>query len=405
MKQQLILAGNGTPLNRGCQAIETATLEILRESIADPHFVIAPMGVEPADTLTAADCERVVHGIWGSRRYSAAWLAKNVMLRVSPRAASRRLFEFDVLDPYFTDSRGMLQLGGDNFSLDYGGAEPFFALNQRAIDHGCPVVLWGASVGPFSAEPRYEEHAVRELSRATLILAREQLTADYLARVGVSSRVERVADPAFALTAAQPGTGVVDEKVLLGAVGFNMSPLYERYTGTVGGWTDRVADVVEALIRHVERPVVLIPHVMVPTESDHALLTAVAARVAQRGIETPVVLPPSLTASEIKWCIARLEAFVGARTHATIAALSSSVPTLSLAYSMKARGINRDVLGSEEYVVGAEEFAPTAIVAAVQRLLEDSSDIRQHLQGRMPAVRAMAVNAGALVAETLGLSR
>jgi colanic acid/amylovoran biosynthesis protein len=46
-----------------------------------------------------------------------------------------------------------------------------------------------------------------------------------------------------------------------------------------------------------------------------------------------------------------LEMFVGARTHATIAAYSSCVPTLVVGYSVKARGIARDIFGSEENMV------------------------------------------------------
>ena len=41
----------------------------------------------------------------------------------------------------------------------------------------------------------------------------------------------------------------------------------------------------------------------------------------------------------IKGYISRCELFIGARTHATIAAYSTGVPTLVLGYSVKARGI------------------------------------------------------------------
>ena len=51
---------------------------------------------------------------------------------------------------------------------------------------------------------------------------------------------------------------------------------------------------------------------------------------------------------ELKGYIARCRFFVGARTHATIAAYSSCVPTLVLGYSVKSRGIARDLFGNEE---------------------------------------------------------
>ena len=54
---------------------------------------------------------------------------------------------------------------------------------------------------------------------------------------------------------------------------------------------------------------------------------------------------------ELKGYIARCRFFVGARTHATIAAYSSCVPTLVLGYSVKSRGIARDLFGNEENYV------------------------------------------------------
>ncbi len=53
-------------------------------------------------------------------------------------------------------------------------------------------------------------------------------------------------------------------------------------------------------------------------------------------------------AKELKGYISRCRAFVGARTHSTIAAYSTGVPTLAIGYSVKARGIAKDLFGTEE---------------------------------------------------------
>src|SRR3546814_3617105 len=57
------------------------------------------------------------------------------------------------------------------------------------------------------------------------------------------------------------------------------------------------------------------------------------------------IMPSTFNASQIKGVIANLRFFIGARTHATIAGMSSTVPTISISYSIKARGINRDLFG------------------------------------------------------------
>ena len=70
-----------------------------------------------------------------------------------------------------------------------------------------------------------------------------------------------------------------------------------------------------------------------------------------------------------------MRAFAGARTHATIAAISSCVPTLSLAYSRKARGLNQDVFGSQEYCVQPSEITPGGIAERMANLLANGDAI------------------------------
>lgn len=108
-----------------------------------------------------------------------------------------------------------------------------------------------------------------------------------------------------------------------------------------------------------------------------------------------------LTAAQYKWVIARCSVFAGARMHATIAAMSSTVPTLLLAYSAKARGICRDIYGSEAHCLAASEFTSGAFVAKVQNLLAHQEDIRALLANRIPAMKAAAIRQAELLKEVL----
>ncbi|MBQ7549320.1 MAG: polysaccharide pyruvyl transferase family protein, partial [Clostridia bacterium] len=64
------------------------------------------------------------------------------------------------------------------------------------------------------------------------------------------------------------------------------------------------------------------------------------------------------TASEYKSVISRCSAFVGARTHSTIAAYSTCVPTLVVGYSVKSKGIAKDIFGTDEgFVIPVSELA------------------------------------------------
>ena len=89
---------------------------------------------------------------------------------------------------------------------------------------------------------------------------------------------------------------------------------------------------------------------------------------------------------ELKGYIARCRMFIGARTHATIAAYSSCVPTLVLGYSVKSRGIARDLFGTEDnYVIPVQNVVDSDTLAEGFRwLLVHQNDIRSHLEIVMP---------------------
>ena len=70
-----------------------------------------------------------------------------------------------------------------------------------------------------------------------------------------------------------------------------------------------------------------------------------------------ILLPNNLTAIQYKGYIARMRFFIGARTHATIAAYSNCVPTMVLGYSIKSRGIAKDLFGEEKLVL--DKFSNT----------------------------------------------
>jgi len=85
---------------------------------------------------------------------------------------------------------------------------------------------------------------------------------------------------------------------------------------------------------------------------------------------------------------------IAARTHATIAGFSTGVPTISLGYSRKAVGINRDVFGTEDYLVMARDIEPGKIVERVKHVLSHESQLRQSMPKRAEELKSSAALAG-----------
>jgi len=403
----LLFVGNGPYRNRGCEAIVRGTMEILGSTFGPDLRARSGVMASPA-TVAAQQAQEIDPRISnfaishvGPRLSPKWWMSQaNVRLRAN-------------LHPHVRDlhapAQGVacaLELGGDNYSLDYGRPWDYISMDRWLAKRGVPVVLWGASVGPFEADAEFAPVIHTHLKTLAGIFVRETASRDYLARHGISANVHLVADPAFCMTPSEPAKPALRELVMDGMIGINISPLVARFShtgGDVDAWRQKSADMIVQVAQRTGRPLLLVPHVgsPIPDEDDYAFMDSLAAIVAPR-VQVPVrVAPAGLSAAELKWLIAQCTVFAGARTHSTIAALSSGVPTLSLSYSVKAIGINQDVFGHQEFcksvkTIGVEDFADT-----IAQMVENEAAIRTDLAARLPEVKARARSAGPLLARII----
>jgi hypothetical protein len=116
-----------------------------------------------------------------------------------------------------------------------------------------------------------------------------------------------------------------------------------------------VQRVVTGLVEAGAGHIFLVPHVLTPgsvpdPESDPQACQALFEKLAPDAQSRTTVVSAPFSAAEIKAFISELDWFIGTRMHATIAALSTGVPTTALAYSAKFRGVF-DLCGSQEQVI------------------------------------------------------
>jgi colanic acid/amylovoran biosynthesis protein len=285
---------------------------------------------------------------------------------------------------YLRDTDAVLALGGDNYSLDYGIPKAFFDANRSVLAARKPLIIWGASIGPFTAEPAFESYATEELKRVNLICSRESRTIDYLDSLGIRDSVCKVVDPAFLLDPQEPTLTGDEQKILeTPHIGVNLSPLLARYRGDVLPWPEQAAELVHDILRVQRYPIALIPHVMQPNNSDYDFLKDIYTRLREEQ-HRMILIGPDHSSRAYKWIISRCRVFLGARTHATIASLSSCVPTLSLSYSAKSVGINQDVFGDQSWVVPLSELEPGRLSTRLNHLLAQERQVRHHLSTVMP---------------------
>jgi colanic acid/amylovoran biosynthesis protein len=399
-----ILAGNGPYTNRGCEAIVRGTTKILREHFRDPSFLC--LTHIQSEEQFRRQCQKeddpaITHH--HSHRLSKREALQNFWKPGTWLYAYRSLFNFDALKyqvyhdmlPYLDDAAAVLSVGGDNYSLDYGIPRLFTGLDDIVLEKKKPLAIWGASVGPFDTMPDYERYMSHHLQEVPGIFARESVTIDYLKSIGVTENVYPVADPAFLMDPIKP-EGIedvlpVDEE----AIGLNLSPLMAKYVtgGDLEAWTRLAASIIESVAKKAGMTIYLIPHVTNPASNDHEFMQRALSLIKDRNGNITLV-SPGYNAAETKWIISQMALFAGARTHSTIAALSSGVPTLSFAYSIKAQGINRDLFGHTDYCMDPGDLDAEAVAGRVTSMLSEAAAIRKALAGRVPGVQMAALNAG-----------
>lgn len=230
---------------------------------------------------------------------------------------------------------------GDSFADIYGFKRFFYYWLSKNIvcSLGKPLILAPQTIGPFDTFAA-RTMARQVMARCTQVFARDNLSSDYLAKLGVTKNASEAIDVAFRL----PFTKKEFTPNGKTRVGINVSGLLFNggYTGgnQFGLSIDYPATIRKLIKLFLDKPDVqihLVGHVIEPnmsSEDDYARARSLAEEFP--GI---IVAPAFTRPSEAKSYIAGLDFFTGARMHACIAAFSSGVPVVPMAYSRKFNGL------------------------------------------------------------------
>lgn len=412
MTTTIYFTGQNNFGNRGCEALVRSSVASLRAQIPDAHFLVPSLDPQ-RDAAQWADAAAQGIEFVPSPALPSSFKWRGRLCRRLPwlkAFAWPSLAGRPDLEPYLQRADVVVSIGGDNISLDYGleSLFMFVGVAERALALGKRVALWGASVGPFSSDARVERQLGAHLRRLDMVSIRESHSLAYLKSIGVEANVVAVADSAFALeripvdvTPFWPTQGAE------GVLGLNVSPLIEKTfarSGRPGSVAQETVAFIEWVLANTGLSVLLVPHVVpldgASANNDEIYLDAIRQRVLN-GADRVQIAPSGLNACELKDIIARCTLFIGARTHATIAALSTGVPTVSIAYSVKARGLNRDLFGHERYVLSTHDVSAQTLQSHLSMLQSEQNAIRAVLSERLPEWKSKAKLSAQVLAKTL----
>lgn len=390
---KVLFVGHGGCYNHGCEAIVRSTLLMLKKEYSDLQVVLASFDPEGDAKVDFGFQVKVIPGqsnrLW--QKGTLDWFLAKFYRRLSPIGELELIYA--PLKAEMKNADVVVSVGGDNYTEDYGDVSlrMYLDLNRFVKHHGKKLVVWGASIGPFKDNEKLTG-IIKDLNLADLITVREEHSFVDLKRMGVRN-IKRVADPAFLLPVSEVALPEAMQKENGLKVGFNISPLLKDYFKNSGEDFFRKESIkfLDELISVHKAFVVLLPHVNQPggtQTNDYDYLNGILKELKYKN--RAVIIPTDKNAEELKYILSQCDFFIGARTHATIGALSTQVPTLSIGYSRKSIGINEDLFGSSKYVLDKKDYSAVRLMEKFLELKNDRQIIKQRLSERLPEVKKMA---------------
>lgn len=386
---KFVLCGFGNPDNRGCEAIIRTISFMIKEEFPDSSIIALcnDYGRVPMIPLETID------------KYSGSFYPHDGEIVTKMASALFKVtHNYEALCyieniRYYNEAGTpdvCVSVGGDNFCYS-DKIDHFIVHHNHFKRKGSKLVHWGTSFEKSLMSKRL----INDLNKFDLIMVRESISYDAVAECCKNENVYIVPDPAFIMKAEAPSKAIELEA---DCVGINISPMIiskEAQNGIVNRNTIRLIN----KITSEGRQVILIPHVASRKDGsgDYSAMKDILKYVDNP--ERCKLIDYTYSAPEYKWIISKCSMFIGARTHSTIAAYSTCVPTVVLGYSVKARGIAYDLFGTEkDYVVPVQKLKTDDDFSnAYEWLRDNSSMIKRTIEKKMPLYIQNAFEASKLI--------
>ena len=291
----------------------------------------------------------------------------------------------------------VLDLSGDSLSADYNNFSLAMSalplLLARIINR--PYMICAQSIGPFTTG-FVQRIIVLLLKDAGAITTRERITDRLLSELNISENVIPAQDLAFVLEPA-PQERIKQIFEIEGIdpglpwVGMSISGLISQYAfknldakARKGAYLKVMADFADFIVDRYDKNILFVPHVVIPNgNSDRVVTSQVQMRMMHK--KRAVVLQGDYLGDELKGVIGLCDIFVGSRMHATIAAMSQGIPTLTYVYNHKTLGINGQILEQKKYLIDIRKIDGATLLEQSKRvmgaLVENKEAISRQLTG------------------------
>ena len=378
---------HGGSQNHGCEAIVRTLSSMIKKEKPDSFlklYTFKKAEDEKAGFPFVDEMEEFDYSVKPKNVTFSDKIKIDLYSKQSQKKADDFYYTIACRNPSLKKNDVYISVGGDNYC--YGDGHVAKAMNTTLRSMGKKTVLWGCSIGPEDMTP----DKIEDLKGFDLIVARETYSYNALIENGIDKNTVLYPDSAFLLP--------VDEKmnesfeVKEHTVGLNISNfVYPKDCDENHPAKKAVFSLIRYILDETDLNILLIPHVTRDNKADCETLGEIYQKFK---CDRVGLVGGEYSATEYKSIISRCEAFIGARTHATIAAYSTCVPTLVIGYSIKSKGIAKDIFGTYEgYVFPVEELSDSdRFIEIFKNFYAQNGEMRKYLQSFMPDYIGKAEN-------------
>ncbi len=366
-------------LNRGCEAIVRSAVDLIKAKNPNATINLASFNPQSDQLIPTID------KIFDATEFEIPLLSFNgIISALKVKFQKDETFleraKFKKIIDLIPQHDVFLSIGGDNYC--YGEQTWIYEIDRLIKKAGKKLVLWGASIG----DEDLSQPKINDLQSFDLVLARESLTYEILKNKGIKN-IKLVADGAFNMQKEEmplPSDWKIGD-----TIGFNYSPLVWKKNKE----SKKAAfNLIHHIISSTTMTIAFTPHVMVPGNDDYEVLQEFYNEFKATG--RVLLLPNNLNAIQYKAFISKMRFFIGARTHATIAAYSTLIPTMVLGYSIKSKGIAKDIFGEEKLVLSITEISDSQkLIAKFDEMVAQEKEIITILANKIPEIKNNAKKA------------
>lgn len=389
MKKNFLIILNAVVYNRGSEALVRGISSICKKVDPESNITLISSEEEFGSWIKLDNidnyCKKNSYSIYSLKRYITSIFRKMKMLGIVEG------IQYSHLKEIVNKQDVIFIVGADNYDITYNMQKSMYRFNSFIRKHTkAKMILYDCSVDKRDITDILK----KDLKNFDFVTVRESISLANLQ--ALEEKVRYFPDPAFVMEPEKVKLPKVFENGKV--IGVNVSNLItnKKYGSEANKILQSYKNMLDYILEKTNENIILIPHVMKGADLS-------ALKVLYQNYEdnerVELITDESLNAKQIKYIISKCDMFVGARTHATIAAYSTCVPTLVLGYSVKSKGIAKDIFGTDEsYVLPVSNLdSEEYLIEGFKWLYSNKNEIVGKLKKVMPEYIKKAENIKELI--------